>query len=152
MDRQDFHHPCPIIFLSMFRIVYENIAEPVDDFVCKVLDILNNSNNCNDLVVVYVRMMQMLNQDDLLGSNEHLINSNLVMMLVSQLRLMFVQRIDLTYVFLVAVVVDDDDVVEEEVDVVGIEDHALLKLIDWSYYLKMVVAMVARMMKHKLNL
>jgi hypothetical protein len=57
--------------------------------------------------------------------------------------------VDLIYVLFV--VVDE----KEEVDVVGIEDHALLKLIDWLYYLNavvVVVAMVVMMMMHKLNL
>ncbi len=50
-------------------------------------------------------------------------------------------------VFVVAVVVGDD---EKEVDFVGIEDYAWLKLIDWLYYL--YAAVVVMMMRRKLNL
>ncbi len=65
--------------------------------------------------------------------------------------MMYVSMVDLIYVLFV-VVVDDE---KEEVDFVGIEDHALLKLIGWLYYLNavvVVVAMVVMMMMHKLNL
>ncbi len=58
--------------------------------------------------------------------------------------------VGLIYVVFVVAVVD-----KEEVDV-WIEDHALLKLIGWLYYLNVfvgvVVVVVVMMMMHKLNL
>jgi hypothetical protein len=68
--------------------MYENIEELGNVFVYMLLDILDNSNNYNDLldvlVVVYERKVMMYNKDYLLLLNEHWINSNLVMKLVSQ--------------------------------------------------------------------
>jgi hypothetical protein len=59
--------------------------------------------------------------------------------------------VGLIYVVFVVAVVD-----KEEVDVVWIEDYALLKLIGWLYYLNVfvgvVVVVVVMMMMHKLNL
>jgi hypothetical protein len=114
--------------------MYENIEVLVVDFVYMLLDILDNPNNYNDIldfVVVYEKKVMMNNKDYLLLLIEHLINLNLVMKLLDQQVMMHVLMVGLIYVvFVVAVVVVDDKM---EVDVVGIEDHALLKLIGLLY-------------------
>jgi hypothetical protein len=46
--------------------MYENIARLVDEFVYRLLDILDNPNNCNDIldvVVVYEKKVMMNNKD-----------------------------------------------------------------------------------------
>lgn len=94
----------------MVRIMNENIEELDHDFVCMLLDNQGNSKNYNDnlrVVVVVVVVRVMMNDDDddddvgeddvvyermamMMGHtnsqwlNEHWINLNLVMMLLSQ--------------------------------------------------------------------
>lgn len=90
----------------MAHITNENIEELAHDFVCRLLDIQDSSNDCNDnrrvvvkdddddddddaddvvvVAVVCVKMEMMMDRKDYRWLNEHLINSNLAMKLSNQ--------------------------------------------------------------------